>query len=845
MTTMLDAKTVRTGTRDGGVPARRAVVRWAWRLARREWRQQLLILAMLTVAVAATILGAGIATNTPPSNPNAATFGTAAAMVTLPGGDPRLAADIAAIQKRYGPGDVIENQPLETGTVQNVELRAQDPRGRYGAPTIALVSGRYPANQGQVAMTSQVASLYGLHLGSTWHQSGATPQTPQDRQLVGIVQNPANLLDEFALVVPGALTTPAQVTILLGPKAVPNDQGPGPGAHFQPENQPPQTLPGLPKAASLSYPSQGSAGIPPATVVLVVAVIGLVFIGLVATAGFTVMAQRRLRSLGMLSAVGAAERNVRLVMTANGAIIGLAAVIAGAVIGFAAWFGYAPRLQTVTGHVIDPSNLPWWAIAIGMALAVGTSVLAARRPARAMAGMPVVQALSGRPAAQKAVRRSAIPGAVFLAAGLVFLAFSGGWAGNSGADSLFLLGGLVGAIVGILLLAPLCVAVLSPAAGHRVPVAVRIALRDLVRYRTRSGAALGAVSFAVFLAMLTCIVASVRFAKVLDWTGPNLSTSQLIVYTHQRGPMAGDRALTQSQVNALHAQVDSLAAGLHARSVLALETAGATLEQEGTDSNNFSGELYVATPQLLAAYGITASQIAPGTDILTMRPGMAGLPRMVLLYGDLGPKASPSVLDNPKMQTVGSLPSGTSVPNTVITENAVHKLHLNTNLSGWLIQASHPLTAAQISAARKIAVADGVSIETKSGELSLNQISDGATLICLLIALGVLVMTVGLIRSEAARDLRPLAAIGARGTTRRAITGATAGALGLLGAVLGAAVATAAGLAWARSSLGATFGDIPALDLIAILIGLPLVAAAGGWLLAGRQPPAISRQPLE
>ena len=56
---------------------------------------------------------------------------------------------------------------------------------------------------------------------------------------------------------------------------------------------------------------------------------------------------------------------------------------------------------------------------------------------------------------------------------------------------------------------------------------------------------------------------------------------------------------------------------------------------------------------------------------------------------------------------------------------------------------------------------------------------------------------------------------------------------------------TIAGVAWARSSLSTTFGNIPAVDLIAILVGLPVVAAAGGWLLAGRQPPAIARQPLE
>ena len=41
----------------GGLPARRAVTRWAWRMFRREWRQQLLILSLIVVAVAATLGG--------------------------------------------------------------------------------------------------------------------------------------------------------------------------------------------------------------------------------------------------------------------------------------------------------------------------------------------------------------------------------------------------------------------------------------------------------------------------------------------------------------------------------------------------------------------------------------------------------------------------------------------------------------------------------------------------------------------------------------------------------------------------------------------------------------------
>ncbi|HEY6279507.1 MAG TPA: hypothetical protein VIX86_24615, partial [Streptosporangiaceae bacterium] len=136
-------------------------------------------------------------------------------------------------------------------------------------------------------------------------------------------------------------------------------------------------------------------------------------------------------------------------------------------------------------------------------------------------------------------------------------------------------------------------------------------------------------------------------------------------------------------------------------------------------------------------------------------------------------------------------------------------------------------------------------VETESGSLGPGEIAGGATALGIVIALSVLAMSVGLIRSETAPDLRTLTAAGAAGTTRRMITAATAAALGLLGAVLGMAGAVVAGLAWAHSSLTAMFGDVPLSDVLILLAGLPLVAAAGGWLLAGREPPLIARQPIE
>jgi putative ABC transport system permease protein len=836
---------------DGGWPARRAVLRWGWRLFRREWRQQLLVLGLLTLAVAATIGGVGVVTNKQ-LNPNYATFGTSAATVTLPGNDPQLAADIATIQRRWGPADVIENQNITTGTAQPVYLRAESPHGLYNGPLLGLVSGAYPSGPGQVALTSQVASLSGAHVGGAWRADGRT------WRVTGIVQDPSNLADEFALVAPGQVAAPSQVVVLLGSAAV--QQAVGDGG--------PVTLPGLPAAANLSVPSISTGGIPPATIVLLVAVIGLVFIGLLAVAGFSVMAQRRLRALGMLSAIGATEQNVRLVLMVDGLITGLAAALVGTVLGFAGWFAYAPTLQRETGHVVDAANLPWWAVTAGIVLPVVTAVLAARRPATTIAKVSVVAALSGRPTPPKALHRSAAPGAIIFACGVVALAFAGGPSGQTRHNTMFLLLGPVAVIVGIFLLAPLAISVLAAGAGPRPPVAIRIALRDLVRYRARSGAALAAATFAVFLAMAICIIASTQFGDPLNPAGPNLSASQLLVDVQPQvgGPSS---QLSSAQFARLGRQVSSYAAGLHAQSVLPLEVAGASLFQvepqhHQTDAGlvsiqvHFTGTLYVATPQLLAAYGIKASQVDPAADIITMRPGLAGLPHLQLTWAPSGPgpgsggsggggPCTPAYgcLSGPVIQTIGGLPGGTAAPNTVITERAVSRDHMALSLGGWLIQAPAPLTAAQLSTARQLALSYGVTVETEAGAVGLGELTDGATATGIAIAVAVLAVSVGLIRSETARDLRTLTATGASARTRRTITGATAAALGLLGSVLGVAGAVIACLAWAHSNLYAMFGNVPLADVLFLLIGLPLIAAAGGWLLAGREPRFIGRQPLD
>ncbi len=808
--------------RSPGRPARLAVSRWTSRLFRREWRQQALIIGLLSLAVGTSIVGAGAATNIPP--PANAGFGTAKALLTLPS-TTNVAATLATVARDVGPVQVIENQAMTfPGSINSFDLRSENPHGRYAGPMLSLVSGRYPVGAGQVAVTSAVASAFDLHVGSTWRLGATT------REVVGIVENPQSLLDEFALVAPGQVAHPSLVTVLFDGR--------------------PSRLGALRSAVSTPHNSQSGISAPGTLVVLVDA-LGLILIGLVSIAGFTVIAQRRLRSLGMIRALGASDRNVRSVVRTNGLLVGLTSVLVGSILGFAAWLLYRPDLQATQHHVIGVFQLPWTTVIAALVLALLTPILASARPGRTVTRVPVVTALAGRPAAPKSVTRTALPGVVVMVVSFLLL---GDAARSDGSSTAPLLLGFIALAVGVVLLAPTFIA--SLAGIRKAPLPVRLATRDLVRYRARSASTLGAISIGVLTAMVVMIATTARYANVLDYVGPNVTSHQLIVYSSVQGPhnVPAPSAATASRVER------GIATSLHATGDVALYQTGATLNRNAP-GRQFSGPLYVATPALLAAFHVDPASINPKADVLTMRPGFAGLSKMQIVWGSyFGAKNGPheqvclpsNCLNDPVIQTVSALPVGTSAPNTVITEHAVHALGLPVGKGplGWLITTPQPLTTTQVAAARQSAAAASMSVESKNSLPTSAEVVDYATGAALLIALFVLAMSIGLIRAETAGDRRTLAAAGASARTRRAITASTGGALALLGAVLGSAGAYVATAAFFSNSsqdeTGSLIGDltqVPTVNLLAIFVGLPLIAIAGGWLLAGREPRDLGRAP--
>jgi putative ABC transport system permease protein len=388
---------------DGGAPARRAVIRWGVRLLRREWRQQFLIFALITVAVGATVVASTVATTTPA--PIAGVLGTAQDSASVTGTPAAISAGIQKIGSLYGKADVIENESVQIpGTQSTFDLRAQNPHGPYGGPMLSLVSGQYPASPNEVAVTGGVASDFKLSIGSNWTVAGVT------RKVVGIVQNPQNLLDQFALVIPGQVTRPDNVTVLF--------------------DAPGQTADSLRSKTGLTVVTAQTVAnnntINPQTISIAAAVLGMLLIALVGIGGFTVLAHRRLRAIGMLAAQGATERNIGLVVRANGAATGVVGAVAGLFLGFLAWLAYRPSAETSAHHVIGVFQLPWAVIGISMALAVIATYFAASWPARAIAKTPIMTALAGRPPTPKKTRHLAIPiGVGFLIVAFLLLGAAG------------------------------------------------------------------------------------------------------------------------------------------------------------------------------------------------------------------------------------------------------------------------------------------------------------------------------------------------------------------------------------------------------------------------------------
>ncbi|HEX6020558.1 MAG TPA: ABC transporter permease, partial [Solirubrobacter sp.] len=585
------------------------MMRWATRMFRREWRQQVLIIVLLTVAVTAAVASVTAVSNTAP--PENAERGSASALLRFDGAEPReLESALTAVRRRFPTAELVRHREVALpGSVDTIDFRAQDPRGAYGGELLALRRGAYPVDAGQVAVTDGVAELLRLELGSTLALDGAR------RTVVGIVENPRRLSDEFALVTPASAGAPDRVTVLLNASA---------GAVESLS----ESLRRSPAFAGSEFP--GDDPTLDKLAMFAVATTFLLLASLVAAAGFAVVAQRRLRQLGMLAAMGATHKDLRLVLMTNGALAGALATAVGTVAGLALWLAAGPTFESVVDHRIDRFSAPWELIVLIAVLAILGATGAAWWPGHTAARIPVMLALSGRPPKPRPAHGAAIAATALIALGAGCLALS-----DRDSPPL-IIAGIVATIIGCLLLGPAAIRVFGSIAG-RLPVAQRLALRDLVRYQARSGAALAAVALALGIAATIVVIASAEQAKEAARPA-NLSYRQIRIHL---GPPEFREAIPERArqgVDREAARVAQLAARLDASVVPLLKvyepgertlfepTANTRVLMTVDPSRRSPGpmytpeaQLFVATEATLRYLGIDPATVNPRTHFLVDR----------------------------------------------------------------------------------------------------------------------------------------------------------------------------------------------------------------------------------
>ncbi len=779
------------------------MLRWAWRLATRETHQQLLLVTLLSLACALSVGGVTAAHQLAGAS-DVADFGTATTVLDLTQTDERsLALDVPAARSQLGTLDVVRRQHLTVpGLFEPVELRKQEVPGHFTRPLVAVVEGRLPTATGEVALSRDLATILGSALGRDLQLGGA------EHTVVGLVENPADLDDAFA-----------QVTLLPGGADAASLYVDAPAGRVE-GFRPPSGATAVVNTRSRTTVALAAGA------ALVASCVLLLLVALVAVAAFSVVAQRRLPQLALLAATGATRRQLGWVMTGHGALVGTFSAVVGAGVAFATWPMLAGRLEPVLSYRIDTTDIPWLFVAAALALTIGGATAAASWPARELLALPITEALSGRPhrnGPTTTARRWVAP--LLLVAGLAALRLSGPLASLT---SLLLTVGGAGLVIAATVAAgPLLIAT-AGRLGGTVSVGVRLAGRNLARYRRRSGAALGALSLVIGLAVATVVTTS---SAVYAADEGNLSDRQVMLRVGEipsRGDVAPIPKRSPEEVARLDATADDVARQLGGASLTPVDVAvipnldipgaeglpvAVLTVDEGDGFHRIVDLVYVASEQLLDRYSATLNA-APAYLTNRTDPGLMLEP------------IPPEPVQPARLEAGYS-----SVPGTFITPGEVTRRGWGTARAGWLIEAEDPVTAEEFDVVRGLAAAAGITAERRAQQENLAYARDAATALAVVASLALVAMTVGLMRVETIADRRILVALGSSRRQQRDLAAATAGTLAL------AATATGTGIAYL--SLLAQSGDqlsrllpVPAAHLTMLCLGLPLVAVLGAWALA-------------
>lgn len=250
-----------------------------------------------------------------------------------------------------------------------------------------------------------------------------------------------------------------------------------------------------------------------ATMFLIFAAIATLAATMVIRNTFQVLLAQRLRETGLLRLVGATGAQVQRTVLAEALIVGLSGAVAGVLAGFGLGYGVASIAQLGFGGPAFPIE---WALGATL-VTVLVTVYAALAPAASMRRLAPIAALSASATTERSSQRSStvgwVVGSVITLIGAAILALSA-----VQHNLLIALGGGVIAAIGLVILVPLLVRIITPPVSRMLAgmgAVPKLAGENLVRTARRSGTVVLAIAFggSLVIAMLTA-VGSVRDTEI-------------------------------------------------------------------------------------------------------------------------------------------------------------------------------------------------------------------------------------------------------------------------------------------------------------------------------------------
>ncbi|MGP3956088.1 FtsX-like permease family protein [Nonomuraea sp. 3N208] len=702
-----------------------------------------------------------------------------------------------------------------------------------------LVEGRLPAAPGEVAVSPEMIDR-GVHIGDTikvWRPDRTV-------SVVGVVEHPNRPgLREMVALPEGLLPhqNDGNSSGWLADTSAPvqradvrrlNKAGLGVMSRAMIEN---------PTAAQLRQedfhpdgPVRGLASLGIAVVLIVTET------ALLAGPSFAVGLRRRRRELAVIAAQGASGPQLRTIVLADGLVLGGAAALLGLVLGI----GAGALAESIAARALDwthgPVDVPWWQV-LGVALlGVVSGVTAALVPAVQASRQSPVHVLAGR----AAVDTHARAGRPVLGTVLVALGIGGSFvAVRHGVLSVATSGAVL--VLGLVALMPWLVRTTGRLAA-RLPLPLRLSVRDGSRHRVRTASAAAAVMAATMAAVTIGIGLSSAYAEREANRDTVLPAGTLSIGRYD----VDDQAWSAIRAAAEQALPGAdLVSGLRAK------------DEQREDVN-----LTVAWDP--GACGEKRPCVPPDSHSLPLPIGDERL--LALLQGRHDPQAAAALRAGKAVAFDAGLvrggvielmseswgPGGSTKP-TRFTVPVVVASAAEPAQTGALIPAS-AVTAAGFKLAERVLYTSHVPADVERLERDLGVVGGGAfvdveqradesvagMLLMLLGAAIVLVLggtfaATGLAAADMRQDLDTMAAVGGAPLVRRLVVAGQAAYISGLGALAGLAGGAVSGIAltWPMTRTGnrepgaafydpgPTTIDIPWVFLAGLVIGLPLLAA--------------------